>query len=622
MAQQDVIDELIVKLTLDAEEYRNADARIERETDRTYRKQQERARGTDKSNRNQQKRLSEVASSVKAFGVQVAAAVGVVTGLGAAVIGTLGGFLGFETALRRQTVGTALSNKQMQAWGATARRLGADADAGADAIANLSKERQQFEYTGNAPTMQALARMGVNVDKGRPLEDVLAQAQQIYRGAPEGQKQQIENTLSAQGVSPDLILMIKSETDVREAFTKSLSQATDENRKALDALADAFESIKATSITVAGTLAEALKPAIEDGAKKLAEFATELASFTKDVQAAGGGVEGFQSALDKHAPLLGQIFEGLRIEGQLLKDVWSVGRNQVNEFMRALSDLGSWIMYFLNKARNPFGTGKLGDALVSQYRKLTGTSEDLSTGQRAALAAYDWWDKLTRSANAANANRDGVSPPSTKRDGVSSSAANSAPLPASVDPADKPARTGAMNVQQLMQLLTSRYGLTVPQAAAVASNFYHESGLRPNAVNPVGGGTGARGLAQWRGDRTAAFVKQFGVTPDKATFEQQVEFAMTNPAERARLNKAFAVGGSAAQLGTSVSKIYEAHGNVAQDIERGRTAEKFAAQAGAQTTNTSQVSINTVNVQTDNPRDFVAGLQRIDTSQAYNTVIR
>src|SRR6185503_17310267 len=141
-------------------------------------------------NKDQQKRLKDVAAGVRSFAGQVTAAVGVVTGLGAAVGGVLTGLLGFETGLRRQAVGTAMSNKQMQAWGATARRLGADANAGAEAIAALAKERQQFELTGNAPTMQALARMGVNVDRGRPLEDVLAQAQQIYRNAPEGQRQQ------------------------------------------------------------------------------------------------------------------------------------------------------------------------------------------------------------------------------------------------------------------------------------------------------------------------------------------------------------------------------------------------------------------------------------------------
>lgn len=621
MAQQDVVDELIVTLTLDAERYQTVEAKVERESDRTYRKQQDRARGTDKTNRDQQKRLSDVAAGVRSFAKQVTAAVGVVTGLGAAVVGTLGGFLGFETALRRQTVGTALSNKQMQAWGATARRLGADADAGAEAIAGLAKERQQYELTGNAPTMQAFVRMGVNVDKGRPLEDVLAQAQQIYRGAPEGQKQQIENTLAAQNVSPDLILMIKSETDVREAFTKSLSQATEENRQALDRLADAFESIKSTSISVAGTLLEALEPAIKEGAAKLADFATQLQTFTKDVQDAGGGVDAFQAALDKHAPALGNLFEGLRIEGQLLKDVWSVGRNQVAEFGRAIGDLGSWVLYFLTKVRAPWSTAKLGDDLLARWRKATGTNADVTLGNRAALALYDWWGKTTGAAAAGNARRD------AKANGTAT-AGNPEGLPRNIEegaPAAGARPSGKrLTAQTLMQTLTSQYGLTVPQAAAVTANWQHESSLRPDSVNNEGGGTGARGLAQWRGPRTAAFVKRFGVTPDKASWEQQVEFAMTDPEERRRLRLSFAPGGSAAQLGVAVSKKYEAHGDMQQDIERGKTAEKLAAQySQSNTTNTSSaVTIGTVNVQTNDPREFVAGLQRIPATQDYNTVIR
>lgn len=44
-------------------------------------------------------------------------------------------------------------------------------------------------------------------------------------------------------------------------------------------------------------------------------------------------------------------------------------------------------------------------------------------------------------------------------------------------------------------------GLTFNQAAGVVGRLYAESGLNPNAFNPAGGGHGAVGIAQWRGDR-------------------------------------------------------------------------------------------------------------------------
>lgn len=598
MAAQ-VVDELIVTLSLDAENYRKAEKTVEQSADRTFRKQQERVRVTDRVNRDQQKRLKDVALGVKAVGVAVASAVTVVTGLGVAVGATLGNFLGFETALRRQAVGTSLSNRQMQAWGATARRLGADAAAGAEAIAALAKERQQFELTGNAPTMQALARMGVNVDRGRSLEDVLAQAQGIYRNAPEGQRQQYENTLAAQGVSSDLILMIKSERDVREAFTQSLSQATEENRKALDQLADAFESIKATSITVAGTLLEALQPAIEAGAVKLSEWAIKLAEFTKDLQDAGGGVQGFQDALDKNAPQLGATL-------RTLSEVTSVVLNRFRDTGTALQNLGSWIMYFLNKARAPWGSAPLGNDLASRVS---------GAGSRIA----DWW----RQTVAENRARDVAEGRARLPRNIENDAApnlNPHNLPRNIE---NDGAGGATDAQSLMQKLITQHGLTVQEAAAVVANWQRESGLRPDAFNGAGGGTGARGLAQWRGDRSKAFQARYGVMPDQGTVDQQVEFALTDPYERGLLMRSLRAGGTAAEKGRMFSQLYEAHGNVREDIRRGADAQRLeSAYRGGSAASGGTVNVQTINVQTNNPAEFVGGLQRLDGSQPYNTVIR
>lgn len=618
MAAQ-VVDELIVTLSLDAEPYEKAEARVERTTDRTFRKQQDRARTTDRVNKDQQKRLKDVAAGVRSFAGQVTAAVGIVTGLGVAVGGALTGLLGFETGLRRQAVGTAMSNKQMQAWGATARRLGADASAGAEAIAALAKERQQFELTGNAPTMQALARMGVNVDRGRPLEDVLSQAQQIYRNAPDGQRQQYENTLAAQGVSSDLILMIKSERDVREAFTQSLSQATEENRKALDALADAFESIKATGISVSATLLEALQPAIETGAEKLNDFAINLAKFTKDVADAGGGVNGFQKALDDNIPSLGRLFEGFRMEGKFLSDAASVITTRFRETGDALGILWTRITGWLNIARAPWGSKGLADDLRDRWNSVTGANQHQTAGQRAALALSDWWGNLvnhSRPATADNPNPQGL-PRNIENDGANPNPHN---LPRNIE---NDIGSGRASPEALMNKLITQYGLSVQEAAAVVVNWQGESGLKSNAINMEGGGRGARGIAQWRGARLEAFQKRYGRTPDQSSIDDQVEFALTDPYERDLLLRSLRSGdGSAAAMGRGVSQYYEAHGNVREDIRRGVKAQQMAATYRGATTPAAPVTINNMTVQTSNPAEFVGGLQRLDGSQSYNTVIR
>lgn len=603
MAAQ-VVDELIVTLSLDAEPYEQAEKRVERNTDRTFRKQQDRARVTDRINKDQQRRLRDVAGGVKAFATQVTAAVGIVSGLGVAVGGVLGGFLSFQTALRRQTVGTGLSNKEMQAWSATARRLGADANAGAEALANLAKEQRQGVLTGNAPTLQALARMGVNIDTSRSLQDILGEAQSRYRAAPAGQRQQFEDTLAAQGVSADLILMIKSERDVREAFTQSLSQATEENRKALDQLADAFESIKATGISVAGTLLEVLQPAIEEGAVKLSEWATQLAEFTKDLQAAGGGVQGFQEALDKNAPELGA---GLNV----LTGIVSVVANRFRDTDKALRDFWSWIVYYLNKARNPFGTKGIADSIGDQVSSATG-------GRGILGAAADWWRQTVAESRA----RDIAVGRARLPRNIENDAPNLNPhnLPRNIEN-DGPSGGMTGNAQDIMTKLITQYGLTAQQAAAVVANWQRESGLRTNAVNPAGGGTGARGLAQWRGDRTRAFQARYGILPDQASLDQQVEFAMTDPYERALMQRAFARGGDAQTLGRSYSQLYEAHGNVREDIRRGADAQRLAATYGGTAAGTN-VNIQSMTVQTPDANAFVGGLQRIGGSQNYNTVVR
>lgn len=609
MAAQ-VVDELIVQLTLDAQPYQKVEAQVERNTDRTFRKQQDRARVTDRVNKDQQRRLKDVSAGVKAFATQVTAAVGIVTGLGVAVGGVLTGFLAFETGLRRQAVGTGLSNKQMQAWSATARRLGADANAGAEALAALAKEQRQGVLTGNAPTLQALGKMGVNIDPSRSLQDILGDAQARYRAAPAGQRQQFEDVLAAQGVSADLILMIKSERDVREAFTQSLSQATEENRKALDQLADSLESMKATAVTVSATLLEALQPAIEEGAAKLSEFATRLATFTKDVQEAGGGVEGFQTALDKNTPALGKLFEGFRLEARLLADATAVVRQGFREWGQLLGPL-------ISRAAQALGYDPGNDDPLNPR---------LSTGQRAALAVDEWWRGLVGGARTSNAAADAGNPynlPRNIEDGSDPRTPNLNPhnLPRNIED-DGGAGAGMTgDAQTLMTKLITQYGLTAQQSAAVVANWQRESGLRSSAFNAAGGGTGARGLAQWRGDRTKAFQSRYGVLPDQATLDQQVEFAMTDPYEKSLMRRAFAKGGDAQALGRAYSEIYEAHGNVREDLRRGSDAQRLAATYGGNPAGT-QVSIQNMTVQTPDAAGFVGGLQRLPGSQSYNTVIR
>ena len=70
-------------------------------------------------------------------------------------------------------------------------------------------------------------------------------------------------------------------------------------------------------------------------------------------------------------------------------------------------------------------------------------------------------------------------------------------------------------------------GFTPEQAAGIVGNLQAESGANLDALyNPAGGGTGARGIAQWRGPRTQAFYERYGTYPDTASLDQQLDFIM------------------------------------------------------------------------------------------------
>lgn len=623
MAEASVIDELVVKLTLDAEAYTRAHGQIDININQTEKKLADNARKTDRRDKDQQKRLKDVAAGVRTFAATVASAVTIVAGLGVTVGATLGNFLGFETALRRQAVGTGFSNREMQAWSASARRLGADANAGAEAIANLAREQKTGILTGNAPTLQALARIGVNANPNTPVQDVLAQAQSIYRAAPKGQQEQIESTLVASGVSGDLILMIKSELDAREVFARSFSQAAEENRKALDQLADAFESIKATAITVSATLLEALQPAIAAGAIKLSEFATDVAKFSRDVQAAGGGVDGFVDTLRKRSVVFDNLAKGIDEAGKQINAVVSL-------IKFALNAVPAWIT---QQYRNVSNLGTPQEA-AAQNRAEQRIAKDLSNignavsdaASKAAKRASGWWDSVLETAGRST-DKNPYGLPQNIEDAP---ADNPYGLPENIEENAPKRRPTAANpvtadAQMVMTKLITKHGLSSADAAAVVANWQRESGLRTDAVNPAGGGTGARGIGQWRGERTEAFERRYGVKPDRATLDQQVEFAMTDPYEKALMTKSLAAGGDAATKGRAVSQYYEAHGNVAEDIRRGKDAtmlqaayDRTAPAARAGTT----VTIQNMTVQAQQPEAFVGGLERIADTQNYNTVIR
>ena len=82
------------------------------------------------------------------------------------------------------------------------------------------------------------------------------------------------------------------------------------------------------------------------------------------------------------------------------------------------------------------------------------------------------------------------------------------------------------NAQIAMNYFTSPEGgeWTMEQAAGIIANLQAESGLNPNAFNEAGGGQGAVGIAQWRGERQTRFQETYGKPIRGSSLQEQLAY--------------------------------------------------------------------------------------------------
>ena len=609
-ANQSVVDELVVKLTLDANDYKKNDQIVINLVNKTEvalkqadEKQTKREKAAQKRQKDTLKGVKDLAQGLKSLTFTIGAMLGV--GSAAGIVGAVVALAGMETGLRRAAVSTGLSNRELQAWGSTARRLGADAQAGASAIADLAREQKQFQLTGNAPTLAAFSRIGVRVGANTNIVDILAQAQQIYRQAAPAQRGQIESGLAAQGVSPDLIVAIKSEKDVREEFTRSYAESAEENRKALDAVTDALTSLGNTAVNVANSIATVLQPYIEQFSEYVSDGAQQLSAFVDRIASAGGGLDGFMKVLDEESPelakLLRDLGDGLSVLGQVV-DVVVYG---FQSLYGGVKELFNWIDQKFG-ALTGGGAHQLGDAVSTvgsaikwAWGNLVSEARREGAAPIGSLIGDNGGVRLSRSSTARLGAFSG--------NGTSATGARIGPPSASA--------------QDVMTKLVTGYGFSVDQAAAIAANLQGESGFFAGAYNPAGGGQGARGIAQWRGPRIDAFRNRFGVNPDQATIDQQLNFLATDPYERGLLNRALGGPGGAKDYGSSVSRIFEGHGKVSEDLRRGGLAQQYS-QFYRETNAGQQINIQSMTVQANTPEQFIGGITRQSGTQNYNSAVR
>ena len=605
MANEQVVDELVVKLTLDNKDYvkkdkerqktvdttEKSEKRADTERDKRAKKRKKLDNEDKRSDTERQKRLGQteravksLGSTLKAFALTTAAVFGIGAGV-SGIVGAITNLAGFETGLRRAAVSTGMSNREMQAWGATAKRLGADADSGAAAIAALAREQKQFNLTGSGPTMQALARLGVNVSPNAKPEDMLEQAQQIYRRSAPAQQQQIEAQLSAQGVSDDLIVMIKSETDAREAYTRSLADSVEENKASMAALNDAMTSVKQASLQLANVIATAATPYIQE--------------FSNWVQSIASDPHQLDTWISKTSDAFRLIGKASSVLSDALNDFWADLKPIVDGFNNKSNTVKDWF----NKPTSDFQNHD-GSTSASLFLRRMLHSAGIGSDPDAIQ-----WNTGAAPTNAPNA-----------------------AVPWWRSSAGMPTNSGqAMPVssQDFMNQLVAR-GLTPAQAMAATANALREApGKMPGTIDPgaVNASSGASGVFQWLGPRKAQFQSIFGMTPDQAPLDTQLDFLFGNATETARMQKAFAGGGSASDMAQRFNDIFEANGVAGEGIKRAQLAAQLAGQTGAasgtDTAGGTQINLNgPVTVKADNPQELVGNIQRIAQVQNYQTAMR
>ncbi|SEC87218.1 hypothetical protein SAMN02787142_2103 [Burkholderia sp. WP9] len=614
MSNQQVVSELIVQLTLDSTPYKRESKKIDGMVDGTEKKlvaadTKRKRRDTDQLKRTKSQTLAfkELASSVKAF----TAAVGAIVGVGVAAFTAGNAFVAYENGLTRATVATGLSRREMQAASIMFKRLGADADAGAASYAELAKEAKAFQVGGPAaaPHLQALSMIGVNL-AGTTTQQ-LAQAQQIYRAAPPGQKATMESFLALHGIATDLIVAIKSNRDITEEWSTSLSQATDTTSKTLDAFNDATASAESSLKSFGSTLASLIAPAVQQMADYLNSGAVELSKFADDVNAAGGGLDGFQKALSERSP---ELAHNLALLGTALRTLGEAVD---------LSAYGLQLLGGLLKTAGQWLFPKLGGTGQENVKKIGGAFGTISDAVKWA------WSTAVPEAR-----RNGPDIVGGTLGDHGGAARLTAPRQYATDPSLDPgetvisasARKAGAGVKptaaELTQFFVAR-GVPLNEAIGLTANAFGESSLDPARVNQQ---SGARGLFQWLSkDRVAAVERWSGKPITSMSWQEQSNAVLNVPSERARLNKAVAGASTVSDYTRGISDVFEAHGNMSSLRDRLKYASQLEASSGGANGTQTGATYNVQNLNVSgvqDPQQLSDAIQRQSGTAPYNSAVR
>lgn len=382
-----------------------------------------------------------------------------------------------------------------------ARLAGVSAEDLSSGLKGLGETLRDATFGRNSDAIQMFQQLGIEFQTGpgkvRAMTDVLPELADKIKGIQDPFTQARIATTLFGGAGDALLPFLRQGRSGIAALTdeaKRYGNITEDSAKAASDMHLAIERLKLAGDGLANAIMSPLAPAVTDVARGIAEWtAANREWLATDFV---GGVRTTATEVNNLAQQLG----GWKEVGEDLLMWWGA------KFLPGILGGAVRLALILKTVKSYFELGPQKEETLEQYQK------------RRETEFADWFERNM-----------GVRPGMLGRLFTPS---GNAPTPSlSSDPQDQVART-----EEARSYFSSR-GYTSAEVAGILANIRGESSFDPNAYNPAGGGEGAQGIGQWRGDRIRQFRAMFGRDPRGAPFADQLRFMdweLNNTERRAR----------------------------------------------------------------------------------------
>ncbi|RVT95254.1 hypothetical protein EOD42_16860 [Rhodovarius crocodyli] len=370
-----------------------------------------------------------------------------------------------SAALGRLSRDLGITTERLSAWEGVSRRVGNTANEVTGAFQNIQDRIQQARLLNNpgavAGFMNARIALADGPNGERP-RTTEAIYEDVLRYIARAPRAERLTRAQSMGFGQETVNLALAPNRAQMMREEAPNQISRQQVENATRLREALIQLDRAVASTARQILDALSPAITALLTKVREF----------VQYLGG---------DQFVPYLNQARDGIkRFADYLMSDEFFNDLKSLKDSFGELAQLIVRVLRFLRLIPDP----------------------DLTPEEQAAEEA-----RLPRGITGQLPGAAGTTAPAGAR--------------------PEPPRPGATTdrQRQAYDYFISR-GWTPAQAAGIVGHLTGESGadLDTNAFNPAGGGRGAMGIGQWRGQRIAEFERQYGRTPQGAPLEMQLAF--------------------------------------------------------------------------------------------------